>query len=103
MIFCKTKRWHVRDCRYSLMRSAASRKMCSNTHSFTTVSQDLVSPSHGNPLNFFVATWRGLVSSSWWATHNDGVDFGNSFYNDHHFHYGYFIYTAAVLVHIDMS
>jgi endo-1,3(4)-beta-glucanase len=23
------------------------------------------------------------------------------FYNDHHFHYGYYIYTAAVLAHFD--
>lgn len=26
-----------------------------------------------------------------------GYNFGNGFYNDHHFHYGYFIYSAAVL------
>ena len=25
-----------------------------------------------------------------------GADFGNGFYNDHHFHYGYFSYAAAV-------
>ena len=25
-----------------------------------------------------------------------GADFGNGFYNDHHFHYGYFAYAAAV-------
>lgn len=25
-----------------------------------------------------------------------GYNFGNGFYNDHHFHYGYFIYSAAV-------
>jgi endo-1,3(4)-beta-glucanase len=25
-----------------------------------------------------------------------GADFGNAFYNDHHFHYGYFSYAAAV-------
>ena len=25
-----------------------------------------------------------------------GQNFGNGFYNDHHFHYGYFIYSAAV-------
>eukprot|EP00667_Euglena_gracilis_P004439 EG_transcript_4461 len=26
-----------------------------------------------------------------------GYDFGNSVFNDHHFHYGYFIYSAAVV------
>jgi len=28
---------------------------------------------------------------------DSGYDFGNSVYNDHHFHYGYFIYSAAVV------
>ncbi|KAK6525782.1 hypothetical protein TWF281_010826 [Arthrobotrys megalospora] len=45
--------------------------------------------------------WGGLPSSSWWITKNPGDDYGNAFYNDHHFHYGYFIYAAAVLVHIE--
>ncbi|CAK0889304.1 unnamed protein product, partial [Prorocentrum cordatum] len=26
-----------------------------------------------------------------------GLNFGNGFYNDHHFHYGYFVYAAAVV------
>ncbi|EPS36593.1 hypothetical protein H072_9865 [Dactylellina haptotyla CBS 200.50] len=47
--------------------------------------------------------WGGLSSSSWWKTGNDGEDFGNAFYNDHHFHYGYFIYTAALLAHIEKT
>lgn len=34
-------------------------------------------------------------------TGNSGADFGNTYYNDHHFHYGYFIYCAAVIGHID--
>lgn len=28
-----------------------------------------------------------------------GMDFGNGFYNDHHFHYGYHLYYAAVIAH----
>lgn len=32
-----------------------------------------------------------------------GADFGNSFCNDHHFHYGYFLYTAAVIGYLDPS
>jgi endo-1,3(4)-beta-glucanase len=28
-------------------------------------------------------------------------DFGNAYYNDHHFHYGYFIYSSAVLAKFD--
>ena len=30
-----------------------------------------------------------------------GLDFGNGFYNDHHFHYGYHIYAAAIVAEYD--
>uniref|UniRef100_A0A7S1HWD1 glucan endo-1,3-beta-D-glucosidase n=1 Tax=Eutreptiella gymnastica TaxID=73025 RepID=A0A7S1HWD1_9EUGL len=30
-------------------------------------------------------------------------DFGNAYYNDHHFHYGYFIYSAAVVAKFDQA
>lgn len=33
-------------------------------------------------------TWAGIVSSCTYVTGNSGLDFGNTFYNDHHFHYG---------------
>jgi endo-1,3(4)-beta-glucanase len=29
------------------------------------------------------------------------MNFGNGFYNDHHFHYGYHIYSAATVAHFD--
>jgi endo-1,3(4)-beta-glucanase len=32
-----------------------------------------------------------------------GFDYGNGFYNDHHFHYGYFIYSAAVVARFNAS
>lgn len=43
--------------------------------------------------------FRGIISS---RSHdsldvNNGVDFGSALYNDHHFHYGYLLYAAAVL------
>jgi endo-1,3(4)-beta-glucanase len=47
--------------------------------------------------------WRGIVSSSTYSTGNDGDDFGNTLYNDHHFHYGYHVYTAAVIGYLDPS
>ncbi|KAK0628826.1 glycoside hydrolase family 81 protein [Bombardia bombarda] len=47
--------------------------------------------------------WGGVVSSATYVTGNAGADFGNSYYNDHHFHYGYFIYCAAVIGHLDPS
>lgn len=42
-----------------------------------------------------------MVSSATYETGNGGADFGNTFYNDHHFHYGYFILTAAIIGHLD--
>jgi len=30
-----------------------------------------------------------------------GLNFGNAFYNDHHFHYGYHIFAAAAVAHFD--
>lgn len=32
---------------------------------------------------------------------DQGLNFGNGFYNDHHFHYGYHIYAAAVVARFD--
>mmetsp|Transcript_32036 Transcript_32036/g.95977 ORF Transcript_32036/g.95977 Transcript_32036/m.95977 type:complete len:1250 (-) Transcript_32036:130-3879(-) len=32
-----------------------------------------------------------------------GLDFGNGFYNDHHFHYGYHIYAASVVANFDLA
>jgi len=37
------------------------------------------------------------------ALSNAGMNFGNSIYNDHHFHYGYFVYAAAVLAKFSPS
>ncbi|RMZ69641.1 glycoside hydrolase family 81 [Pyrenophora seminiperda CCB06] len=46
--------------------------------------------------------WKGIVSgASYKAPIDTGLDFGNTLYNDHHFHYGYFVYTAAVIGHLD--
>lgn len=49
--------------------------------------------------------WRGVVSGASYRspTRDLGLDFGNTAYNDHHFHYGYFVYTAAVIAHLDPS
>lgn len=32
-----------------------------------------------------------------------GLNFGNAFYNDHHFHYGYHIFAASVVAHFDKA
>ncbi|KAL2016098.1 hypothetical protein VTK56DRAFT_4272 [Thermocarpiscus australiensis] len=51
----------------------------------------------------YESAWGGVVSSAAYVTGNNLEDFGNTLYNDHHFHYGYFIYTAAVIGHLDPS
>jgi len=44
-------------------------------------------------------TWGGTISADGWLSH--GGDYGNGMYNDHHYHNGYYIYAAAVLLKFD--
>jgi endo-1,3(4)-beta-glucanase len=41
-------------------------------------------------------TWKGIVSTA-----PSGGDFGNTHYNDHHFHYGYHVLAAAITAKVD--
>jgi len=41
-------------------------------------------------------TWGGVISSG-----NESQDFGNPYYNDHHFHYSYHVIAAAIVAKID--
>lgn len=45
--------------------------------------------------------FNGLVSSGDWGSTSTQYDFGNTYYNDHHFHYGYIIHAAAVIGYVD--
>lgn len=45
--------------------------------------------------------WGGICSSAGLASQQ--ADFGNGWYNDHHFHYGYFLYAAAALAKGDKA
>jgi len=47
----------------------------------------------------FDSTYGGVVTRDGIA--DKQAEYGNGWYNDHHFHYGYFIYTAAVLARAD--
>ena len=51
----------------------------------------------------YETAWGGVVSTASYLTGDSGADFGNTYYNDHHFHYGYFIYAAAVIGYLDPS
>ena len=46
-------------------------------------------------------TYGGIVSRN--GLENSGADYGNGYYNDHHFQYGYFIYAFAALIRYDPS
>lgn len=48
-----------------------------------------------NPLAYD-RTWKGIISNT-----PPSQDFGNSNYNDHHFHYGYHIHAIALVGSID--
>ncbi|KAK0385422.1 hypothetical protein NLU13_7898 [Sarocladium strictum] len=49
----------------------------------------------------YESAWGGVVSSATYVTGNSGADFGNTYYNDHHFHYGYHILAAATIGYLD--
>ncbi|KAK4235357.1 glycosyl hydrolase family 81-domain-containing protein [Achaetomium macrosporum] len=47
----------------------------------------------------YETAWGGVVNKA--GASNANVDFGNGYYNDHHFHYGYFLTVAAVIAKFD--
>lgn len=47
--------------------------------------------------------WKGVVSTASYVSGDLGFDFGNTAYNDHQFHYGYHVFTAAVIAHLDKA
>lgn len=60
----------------------------------------LLSNSQTYPL-LYDTRYGGIVSSGDWASTTTQYDFGNTYYNDHHFHYGYIIHAAAAIGHVD--
>lgn len=56
--------------------------------------------SQTNPL-CYETNWGGICSTGGMSDGDSSVDFGNAFYNDHHFHYGYHIHAAAIIAKID--
>ncbi|KAI9716681.1 MAG: hypothetical protein M1812_005219 [Candelaria pacifica] len=49
----------------------------------------------------YETAWKGVVSTGTYLNGDTGADFGNTYYNDHHFHWGYFIHAAAVIATLD--
>ncbi|KAJ2652571.1 hypothetical protein IWW40_001057 [Coemansia sp. RSA 1250] len=57
-----------------------------------------INGTNPNPL-IYDTEWRGIVSKA--GLNDPHADFGQGRYNDHHFHYGYFIYAAAVIAKLN--
>ncbi|EJD34613.1 hypothetical protein AURDEDRAFT_188974 [Auricularia subglabra TFB-10046 SS5] len=49
----------------------------------------------------YETAWGGVINKA--GANNFWVDFGNGYYNDHHFHYGYFLSAAAVVAKFNSS
>jgi endo-1,3(4)-beta-glucanase len=47
------------------------------------------------------SSWKGVSTQN--GLEDMGADFGSGRFNDHHFHYGYWIFTAAVLARNDAT
>jgi endo-1,3(4)-beta-glucanase len=58
--------------------------------------------SSSNPTQAAYETaWGGVINKA--GATNQWVDFGNGYYNDHHFHYGYFLAIAAIIAKYDQA
>lgn len=45
----------------------------------------------------------GITSTAYKVSNDPNADFGSSYYNDHHYHYGYFIHAAALIGYVDLK
>lgn len=45
----------------------------------------------------------GITSTAYDVSNDPNADFGSSYYNDHHYHYGYFIHAAALIGYVDLK
>lgn len=55
----------------------------------------------GVPRAYYDTKWGGIASKQGFDNKMCGLaDFGNACYNDHHYHYGYFIHAGAILLKI---
>lgn len=51
----------------------------------------------------YESAWGGVVSTASYVTGDPNADFGNTYYNDHHFHWSYFIHAASIIGYLDPS
>ncbi|KAE8910543.1 hypothetical protein PF003_g5573 [Phytophthora fragariae] len=51
----------------------------------------------------YETTYKGIVTSQVFTSNDVNVEFGNGVYNDHHYHYGYWVTASAILKKLDPS
>lgn len=65
--------------------------------------KDMLNPwlTMTHPINnlYYDSTWGGLVSQN--GINDKNAEYGHGYYNDHHYHWGYFVYAAAVIAKFD--
>ncbi|KAH7479266.1 Ascus wall endo-1,3(4)-beta-glucanase [Phytophthora ramorum] len=64
----------------------------------------LIEPFVSNTLSVplvYETTYKGIVTSQVFTNNDVNVEFGNGVYNDHHYHYGYWITASAILKKLD--
>ncbi|KAK1948071.1 putative endo-1 [Phytophthora citrophthora] len=64
--------------------------------------EPFLSNTLGSPLAYETA-YKGIVTSQVFTANNADVEFGNGVYNDHHYHYGYWVTASAILKKLDPS
>ncbi|CUS24075.1 LAQU0S13e02718g1_1 [Lachancea quebecensis] len=84
--------WILYCCQYVIKDKALVTTL---TNNLKTAMARFISNKQTLPLRYDT-TWGGIISSGL-----ESQDFGNSYYNDHHFHYGYHVIAAAVLAKVD--
>ncbi|POM77311.1 Putative endo-1,3-beta-glucanase, partial [Phytophthora palmivora] len=68
--------------------------------------ESLVGPFVNNTMSVplvYETAYKGIVTSQVFTSNDVGVEFGNGVYNDHHYHYGYWVTASAILKKLDPS
>ncbi|KAG2772680.1 hypothetical protein Pcac1_g16645 [Phytophthora cactorum] len=66
----------------------------------------LVGPFVNNTMSVplvYETSYKGIVTSQVFTANDVNVEFGNGVYNDHHYHYGYWVTASAILKKLDPS
>lgn len=64
------------------------------------IMQPWMTKNHQNNLHYD-STWGGIISVN--GRNDAGAEYGQGWYNDHHFHFGYFVYAASVVAKYDKA